>query len=92
MHLFSFRKLFCDLFLLFFFFVLLFRNGKREVTWEGRPRGRCMVSVYSMIVERAKNCHKFKRFEVKSSIQTSNFGGFRSTVQAKPHKNQVKSR
>ena len=51
-----------------------------------------MHGVYSMIVERAKNCHKFKRFEVKSSIQTSNFGGFRSTVQAKPHKNQVKSR
>ena len=49
-----------------------------------------MHGVYSMIVERAKNCHKFKRFEVKSSIQTSNFGGFRSTVQAKPHKNQVK--
>ena len=48
-----------------------------------------MHGVYSMIVERAKNCHKFKRFEVKSSIQTSNF---RSTVQAKPHKNQVKSR
>ena len=46
-----------------------------------------MHGVYSMIVERAKNCHK-----VKSSIQTSNFGGFRSTVQAKPHKNQVKSR
>ena len=35
-----------------------------------------MHGVYSMIVERAKNCHKFKRFEVKSSIQT---------VQAKPH-------
>ena len=86
MCLFSLRKLFCDLFALFFFW---FRNGKREVTWEGRPRGRCM---YSMIVERAKNCHKFKRFEVKSSIQTSNFGGFRSTVQAEPHKNQVKSR
>ena len=51
-----------------------------------------MHGVYSMIVERAKNCRKFKRFEVKSSIQTSNFGGFRSTVQAKPHKNQVKSR
>ena len=48
-----------------------------------------MHGVYSMIVERAKNCHKFKRFEVKSSIQTSNFGGFRSTVQAKPHKNQA---
>ena len=48
-----------------------------------------MHGVYSMIVERAKNCHKFKRFEVKSSIQTSNFGGFRSTVQAKP---QVKCR
>ena len=45
-----------------------------------------MHGVYSMIVERAKNCHKFKRFEA------SNFGGFRSTVQAKPHKNQVKSR
>ena len=45
-----------------------------------------MHGVYSMIVERAKNCHKFKRFEVNSSIQTSNFGGFRSTVQAKPHK------
>ena len=37
MHL--FRKL-CDLFLLFFFFflVMLFRNGRREERWEGRPR------------------------------------------------------
>ena len=36
MRLFSFRKLFCDLFLLFFL-------SKREERWEGRPRGRCMV-------------------------------------------------
>ena len=38
---------FCDLFLLLFFsffFVLSFRNGKREERWEGRPRGRCMVN------------------------------------------------
>ena len=39
MRLFSFRKLFCNLFLLFF--GLFFRNGKREETWEGRLRGRC---------------------------------------------------
>ena len=41
MHLFSFRKRFCDLFLPFF--VLLLRNGKRKERWEGRSRGRCMV-------------------------------------------------
>ena len=38
MRLFSFRKLFCDLFLLGFF-----RNSKREERWDGRPRGKCMV-------------------------------------------------
>ena len=27
---------------IFIFFVLSFRNGKREERWEGRPRGRCM--------------------------------------------------
>ena len=36
MCLFLSRTLFCDLFLLLFY-------GKREVRWEGRPRGRCMV-------------------------------------------------
>ena len=37
---FSFRKLCCDLFLLFFF-VLLFRNGKREERWElGKAEGK----------------------------------------------------
>ena len=43
MHLFSFRKLFCDLFLLCFFCIFIFRDSKREETWEGRPRGRCML-------------------------------------------------
>ena len=37
MRLFLFRKLFCSLFLLFFF------EEWRERRWEGRPRGRCMV-------------------------------------------------
>ena len=37
------ENFFVTCFCSFFFFVLLFRNGKREVTWEGRPRGRCMV-------------------------------------------------
>ena len=48
MRLFSFRKLFCDLFLLFFLSCCLVGNGKREERWEGRPRGRCMVA--SMII------------------------------------------
>ena len=47
-----------------------------------------MHGVYSMILERAKNCHKFKRFEVKSSIQTSNFGGLE--VQSKQSLIQTK--
>ena len=34
MHLFSFGKLICDLFLLFFFLGIVFRNGKREERWE----------------------------------------------------------
>ena len=43
------QKTFCDLFLLlFFFFVLSFRNGKREERWEGRLRGRCMVNGVTM--------------------------------------------
>ena len=45
MHLFSFRKLFvtCSCYFFCCLFVLLFRNGKREERWEGRPRGRRMV-------------------------------------------------
>ena len=50
MRLFSRRKTFCDLFLLlFFFFVLSFRNGKREERWEERPRGRCMDNYFVII-------------------------------------------
>ena len=45
MRLFLFRKLFvtCSCYFLLLFLVLLFRNGKREERWEGKPRGRCMV-------------------------------------------------
>ena len=47
MRLFLFRKLFvtcsCYFCCCCLFLVLLFRNGKREGRWEGRPRGRCMV-------------------------------------------------
>ena len=32
-----------------FFFVLSFRNGKREERWEGRSRGRCMVNFFVYI-------------------------------------------
>ena len=52
MCLFSFRKHFCDLFLLFFFcycfFVLLFRNSKREEVG-GEAKGK-MHGLWSMII------------------------------------------
>ena len=35
----------------FFFFVLSFRNGKREERWERRPRGRCMDNYFVIIKE-----------------------------------------
>ena len=41
-------KNFCNL-LLLLFLVLLFRICKREERWEGRSRGRCMVSKVRMI-------------------------------------------
>ena len=44
MCLFSFRKLFVTCSCCFFFFCL-FRNGKREERWEGRPSRRCMVYI-----------------------------------------------
>ena len=37
------RKIFCDLFLLFFF-KLVFRNSKTEERWVRKARGRCMIS------------------------------------------------
>ena len=41
-----FQKTFCDLFLLlFFFFVLSFRNGKREERWEGKTHGQLFVHI-----------------------------------------------
>ena len=44
MCLFSFRNLFCDLFLLLFSVVVaVFRNSKKEERWEGRPREIHMV-------------------------------------------------
>ena len=39
------------------FFVMFFRNGKREETWEGRPRGRCVLC--TVCSQRTKNRHKF---------------------------------
>ena len=33
-----------------FFFVWLFRNGKRKESWEGRPRRRCMVLKYMITI------------------------------------------
>ena len=63
MHLFSFRKLFCDLFLLFFFFGSLLgmvtekrcgRVGRGEDAW-------CVQydSTEHFCSQRTKNCHKF---------------------------------
>ena len=49
-------KLFLTCFLLLFFiFVLSFRNGKREERWEGKPRGRCMVNIFVHIKLRIIN-------------------------------------
>ena len=51
-----------------------------------------MHGVYSMIVERAKNCHKFNGQTseiVNPNIKLLHLGGLE--VQARPHKNQVQS-
>ena len=54
------QKTFSDLFLLlFFFFVLSFRNGKREERWEGKTHGQLFCS------QQTKNHHKLKCFQVK---------------------------
>ena len=51
---------FYDLFLLlFFFFVMLFRKGKREERWEGKPRG--MMHGQFFCSHKTKN-HKLKCF------------------------------
>ena len=46
MCLFSFRKL-CDLFL-FFYFILFYRNGKKDKRWEGRLRES--IRSYTVVV------------------------------------------
>ena len=53
------QKTFCDLFLLLFFFVLLFRNGKREERWEGKAHGQLFCP------HKTKNHHKLKCFQLK---------------------------
>jgi len=51
------QKLFVTCFCCIFssYFVLLFRNGKREERWEGRPRGRCKVNFFVHIKLRIIN-------------------------------------
>ena len=77
MRLFSFRKLFCDLFLLFFFFCNILgtvtekrrgRVGQGEDAW-------CVQydSTEHFCSQRTKDCCKVRCFQVKLSIQTSNF-------------------
>ena len=67
MRLFSFRKLFYDLFVLaVFFFVFFlccffFRNGKKEEMLERKTSIQCTVVFCS---QRTKSDHKLKRFLV----------------------------
>ena len=74
-RLFSFRKLFCDLFLFFFLLLLLlllfFRNSKREERSERRPRGKCMVckvQKYRTLLFTRNHKNKFKCLHVKMYI------------------------
>ena len=70
MCLFSFGKLFCDLFLLFFFGIV-FRNGKKE-RWEREDAHSVKYeSIELCCSQRTKNHHKFKSFQVK--LKTLNF-------------------
>ena len=84
MCLFSFGKLFCDLFLLFFIVV---RNGNREDRWERKARGRCTVCKVSK--------HRTVLFQmlpseiVNPNIKLLHLRGLEA--QAKPHKTQVQS-
>ena len=83
MCLFSFGKLFCDLFLLLF--LLFFRSSKRE---ERQAKGRCMVGNMELCCsQRTKNHHKFKCFQVKLFF----FSLCGLEAQAKPHNTQVQS-
>ena len=42
------ENFFCDLFLFYLLFFL--RNSKKEVRWEGRPRGKYMVQKYRTLL------------------------------------------
>ena len=85
MCLFSFRKLFvtcsCCLFFVLFLFFCLFRNGKKEERWEGRPSGRCMVYIKYDNVHNHKASSKSKHhtFFIYS-------GGLKFEQSLKPHK------
>ena len=69
MHLFSFRKLFCDLFLLFFYCFLEIVREKRggkgrhgEDAWSVKYE---YIHVELCCSQRKKNHYKFKSFQVK---------------------------
>ena len=77
MCLFSCRKFLCDLFLLLsvFFFVIMFRNGKKE-RWEGRPRG--MMHGQPFCSHKTKNHHKLPSETVNPYLTLPYLWGFRA--------------
>ena len=84
MRLFSFGKLFCDLFLLVFFIVREKKGGKGrrgEDAWSVKYE-----SIDLCCSQRTNNHHKFKCFQVKLKIYLQGL-----EAQAKPHKTQVQS-
>ena len=86
MRLFSFGKLFCDLFLLLFFCCFLEvvreKRGRQEDAWSAGYE-TCMELRCS---QRTKNYHKFKCFQVKLYFSLRGL-----EAHAKPHKTQVQS-